>query len=207
MKFWFEYASTYSYPAAMRIERLAAAAGVDVVWQPFLLGPLFHRQQGLVDSPFNAVPVKGRYMWRDLARICAVEGLPLAPPVRFPQSGLMAARITLALPELARPAFAKAVYHANFAEQADIADPAALTTILAKLGHDAHAAMAAAQTETVKTALRAATEEAERLGLFGAPSFVTHDGELFWGNDRLQQAIAWERQPRRDVPRATPKEA
>ncbi|MFY8141668.1 MAG: DsbA family protein, partial [Caulobacter sp.] len=40
IEFWYEFASTYSYPAAMRIEALAEEAGVEVVWRPFLLGPL-----------------------------------------------------------------------------------------------------------------------------------------------------------------------
>jgi 2-hydroxychromene-2-carboxylate isomerase len=49
----------------------------------------------------------------------------------------------------------------------------------------------AARAETIKAALRTQTEEAKQLGIFGAPSFTTADGELFWGNDRLERAIAW----------------
>ena len=101
IEFWFEFASTYSYPAAMRIEKVAGAAGLHVVWKPMLLGPLFNAQQGLKDSPFNAFPVKGRYMWRDLERTCIDEGLPLKKPEIFPQNGLKAARIVLALPDAA----------------------------------------------------------------------------------------------------------
>ena len=70
LEFWFEFASTYSYPAAMRIEKLAHAAGVAVHWNVFLLGPIF-REQGWKDSPFNIFPAKGKYMWRDLQRTCA----------------------------------------------------------------------------------------------------------------------------------------
>ncbi len=71
LDFWFDFASTYSYPAAMRIGPLAAAAGVSLRWRPFLLGPIF-KDQGWETSPFNLYPAKGRYMWRDLERICAV---------------------------------------------------------------------------------------------------------------------------------------
>ena len=70
MQLWFEFASTYSYPAVQRIEALAGARGVLVEWKPFLLGPVF-RSQGWNDSPFNIYPAKGRYMWRDLERVCA----------------------------------------------------------------------------------------------------------------------------------------
>ena len=59
LEFWFEFASTYSYPAAMRIEETAGKADVDVIWRPFLLGPIFKSQQGLKDSPFNVVSPKG----------------------------------------------------------------------------------------------------------------------------------------------------
>jgi 2-hydroxychromene-2-carboxylate isomerase len=52
-------------------------------------------------------------------------------------------------------------------------------------------ALAAAEAAETKSALRQATEEAQSLGIYGAPSFTTRSGELFWGNDRLEQAIAW----------------
>src|ERR1041385_7871678 len=69
VEFWYEFASTYSYPAAMRIARKAREADVTVRWRPFLLGPIFGAQ-GWNDSPFNIYPAKGRNMWRDLERIC-----------------------------------------------------------------------------------------------------------------------------------------
>lgn len=191
IEFWFEFASTYSYPAAMRVERVAVAVGLGVVWKPFLLGPLFHAQQGLTDSPFNAVPVKGKYMWRDLERVCADEGLPLKRPAVFPQNGLKAARIVLALPEAARPEFVRAVYTANFAEGALISDEAVLAGILSRLGHDAAPILAAAGSEGVKAELKSNTDEAARRDVFGSPTFFTADGEMFWGNDRLEQAVAW----------------
>ena len=110
-EFWYEFASSYSYPAAMRVEALAAERGVALVWRPFLLGPLF-AGQGWRDSPFNLFPAKGRYMWRDLERICGSLGLPLTRPEPFPQNSLLAARVALALDDALRPAFSRAVYRA-----------------------------------------------------------------------------------------------
>jgi len=189
IEFWYEFASTYSYPAAMRIERLANAAGVAVRWRPFLLGPIF-AAQGWSDSPFNLYPAKGRYMWHDLERICALEEIPLKlPPARFPQNGLKAARLALAGEAHGWTAeFTRAVYSANFAQQKDISDDATLAGILRGLNVDVERAFAAANTTENKDRLKAQTEEARTRGIFGAPSFTAGD-ELFWGNDRLRQAI------------------
>ena len=191
LQFWFEFASTYSYPAAMRIEPLAAEAGIEVRWRPFLLGPIF-KAYGWNDSPFNIYAAKGRYMWRDLARICAADGLPLKlPPVSFPQNGLKAARLALVGERDGwAPAFTRAVFAANYAEQKDISAEATLRASLDTLGIDAEPAFAAANAQENKDALKAQTEEAQSRGLFGAPSFTVGD-ELFWGNDRLESALAW----------------
>jgi 2-hydroxychromene-2-carboxylate isomerase len=191
LDFWYEFGSTYSYPAAMRIERLADAARVAVRWRPFLLGPIF-KAYGWNDSPFNIYAAKGRYMWRDLARICEAERLALKlPPVQFPQNGLKAARLGLVGERDGwTPAFSRAVFIANYAEQKDISEEETLRVILAGLGVDAGAALAAANAPEVKEALKLQTAEAQSRGLFGAPSFTVGE-ELFWGNDRLEAALAW----------------
>src|SRR5690349_4964558 len=115
VEFWYEFASTYSYPAAMRVEREAVRAGVEIRWRPFLLGPIFGAQ-GWNDSPFNIYPTKGAYMWRDLERICNADGIPLKrPPFRFPQNGLKAARIALVGEHEDWIAeFSRRIYTANF---------------------------------------------------------------------------------------------
>jgi len=191
VEFWYEFASTYSYPAAMRIARVAEADGVSVRWRPFLLGPIFG-SQGWNDSPFNIYPAKGRNMWRDLERICKAEGLKLTqPPFRFPQNGLKAARIALALEEEGwTPEFSRMVYTANFAEQKDITDDGVLAEILTRLGRNVDAVITAANSAENKERLKRQTEEAIARGIYGAPSFTVGD-ELFWGNDRLDQAIEW----------------
>lgn len=190
VEFWFEFGSTYSYPAAMRIEDAAASAGVPLRWRPFLLGPIF-KAQGWNDSPFNIYEAKGRYMWRDLARICARQQLRLTPPSRFPRNGLLAARVACYGDEAPwLPAFVRAVYTANFADDREISEPSVLADVLRDLGLDPASTLAAAQEAPVKERLRAWTDEAIARGLFGAPSFLVGD-ELFWGNDRVEDALAW----------------
>jgi len=189
-QFWFEFASTYSYVAASRIDRVASAAKIDVEWRPFLLGPIFS-SQGWNDSPFNLYPAKGRYMWRDMERWCGKAGIPFRKPSVFPRNGLLAARVACAQAgELWIPEFVRAVYHANFAEDRDISSPAVIGAIIGDLGHDGRALVERAGLAESKERLRAQTEEAIALGIFGAPSFIAA-GELFWGNDRLEDAVAW----------------
>jgi 2-hydroxychromene-2-carboxylate isomerase len=188
LEFWFEFGSTYSYPSALRVEEMAREAGVEVAWRPFLLGPIF-KAQGWSDSPFNLYPAKGRYMWRDLERICEALALPFARPSQFPRNGLQAARLACWFSEEPwLPEFVRQVYLANFAHDLDISDPAVIASILEETEQREPALGGGRR----RGRLRAETERAQSLGIFGAPAFVV-GAELFWGNDRLEAAVAWAR--------------
>jgi 2-hydroxychromene-2-carboxylate isomerase len=191
IEFWYEFASPYSYLAAERIERLVAGRPLRLDWRPFLLGPIF-RQRPHDPSPLqNPSPAERRYRWRDVQRLCAAEGLALRLPSTYPRNGLLAARTALiAIDEGWGAAFTRAVYHANFAEDRNIASPEVIGALVAGLGRDAAATLARAAAPANKARLVARGEEAIARGIFGAPSFVI-GGELFWGNDRLDQAVAW----------------
>lgn len=188
--FWFEFASTYSYPAAMRVEKLASHHGIGVNWRPFLLGVVF-REQGLSDTPFNIYPAKGRYMWRDLERTCKALGIPFQRPSEFPRNGLLAARVACRFDEAPWIGnFVRAVYRANFVVDTDISDVAVISSCIDSAGGDTETVLEQAQSPESKQKLRQQTEEAMRLGVFGAPTVVVGE-ELFWGNDRLEDALAW----------------
>jgi 2-hydroxychromene-2-carboxylate isomerase len=190
IEFWYEFASTYSYPAAMRVERVAASRGVRVAWRAFLLGPIF-TAEGLDDSPFNIYGAKGRYMWRDLQRVCGELELPFRRPSIFPRNGLLAARIACQFSESAwLPEFVRSVYRANFEHDEDIAAKPTIESCLAAAGQDPAPIITAAELPAAKEGLRSRTEQAVRQGIFGAPSFIVGN-ELFWGNDRLESAVAW----------------
>jgi 2-hydroxychromene-2-carboxylate isomerase len=189
-EFWYEFASTYSYPAALRVAALAKARGVNLVWRPFLLGPIFFAQ-GWRDSPFNIYPAKGRYMWRDLERTCAAMGVPLKRPEPFPQPSLLAARVALALDGDARSDFSRRVFIAEFGQGSSIGDRATLGALLAACGVDPTTALERAEAETNKARLKTECARAAEIGVVGAPCLVTTDGEVFWGNDRLEQGLDW----------------
>ena len=191
LEFWYDFASTYSYLSAMRIEAVAGAAGVAVQWRPFLLGPIF-QAQGWATSPFNLYPAKGRYMIRDMERLAAERGLIFHSPSPFPQNGLTAARIALlGVEDGWIAAFSRAVFVAEFAEQKAIADTHVLETVAADLGLDFAQLIRRSGQPNHKERLRAQSAAAQHHGMFGAPTFRTADGELFWGDDRLDQAVAW----------------
>jgi 2-hydroxychromene-2-carboxylate isomerase len=188
IEFWFDPASTYSYVAAMRVEKECSDAGVRLAYRPFLLGPIFQELLGIKDSPFNAQPVRGRYMWRDMERLCEKHGLPWRKPSVFPRNSVLAARVALAAGDSVG-AVTRALFHAHFAEDRDIADAETVRTVL---GAEGAKLVELAQTPAIKERLRENTAQARQLGIFGAPDFVV-GGELFFGQDRLQDAIDWAR--------------
>ncbi len=190
VEIWFEFASTYSYLTVSRAEDLLRRSGLEFAWKPFLLGPIFHAK-GWNTSPFLLDEVKGAYMWRDMARRAQRFGLPFQKPAIFPVHSLLAARtMTAALAEPWCGAFAREVFAAQFARGEDISDPEVLARALEKQVSEPGHWLALSATNDVKAELRSRTETAASIGLFGAPSFRVGD-EIFWGDDRLEDAIAW----------------
>ncbi|MET0192682.1 MAG: 2-hydroxychromene-2-carboxylate isomerase [Hyphomicrobiaceae bacterium] len=188
IEFWYEFSSTYSYIAAMRIEALAEAAGVTIDWKPFLLGPIF-QAQGWNTSPFNLYPAKGRYMVREMERLAEQHGVPFRMPAVFPQNSLLAARLALAGVDAGWiAAFTKAVYLAEFRDGLDISSKAVLEEILRGLQLDPVPIFARIAEPEIKERLKDQTDLAQESGIFGAPSFMVGE-ELFWGNDRMEQAL------------------
>ena len=191
LEVWFEFASTYSHPAVQRIEPLANQAGVALRWRPVLLGPIFAKQ-GWNDSPFNIYPQKGAYMWRDMERLCEKYGVAYRKPTKFPRNGILPARCALA--SESQPwvgQFVRNVYNGNFVEDVDTMDPANVTRWLRQAGcPDPESLLAKVATDEEKQKMRARSDEAAALGIFGAPTFVVGK-ELFWGNDRLEDALEW----------------
>jgi len=190
IEFWFDFGSNYSYLSMMRIRRAAAAANLRVELKPFMLGPIF-KSLGWETSPFVLQTLKGDYVWHDMRRQCVKYGLRWQRPSVFPRNALLAARIALQgegtywLED-----FCEQVMLANFADDRDVGDEAVLAGILAGLGADSAGIIAAAKTDACKAALRARTVDAQARGIFGAPMFFVGD-EMFWGNDRLEDAIAY----------------
>lgn len=192
IEFWFDFSSPYSYLSAMRIEDAAAVAGVGVRWKPFLLGPVF-KALGWAASPFVIQKEKGEYVWKDLARQSAKYGLPLRRPREFPRLFLLPPRVALlgdGQPWQAE--FCRRLMMLNFSEgdDVDINSSRVVGEVLTQLGQPADALIALANCAPAKELLRARTEAARKKGVFGAPTFFVGE-EMFWGDDRLDDALAF----------------
>jgi 2-hydroxychromene-2-carboxylate isomerase len=188
MELWFDLASNYSYLTLMRIDALAEKAGVEVRWEPFLLGPIFEAF-GWNSSPFVLQKEKGAYVWKDMERQAAKYGLPWRKPARFPQNTVLPVRVALlGRDEAWMHPFCRAMARANFAEDRDISGVETVREVLESLSLPAAAFLARARSPEEKPKLRAQVERARALGIFGAPTFFV-DGEMYWGNDRLEDAL------------------
>jgi len=188
IEFWFDFGSNYSYLSVMRIEAEAAARGVSVDWRPFLLGPIF-RALGFDNSPFVLQKEKGAYVWKDMERQCRKYGIALTRPSVFPRAALLALRVALLGAEREWiAAYCREIMQQNFVHDRDIGSIEVVSEALAKLGLPAQQIVAEAQSDANKLRLREQTEAAASKGIFGAPTFFVGD-EMFWGNDRLEDAL------------------
>ena len=185
--FYFDLGSPYAYLAAERVNSLfAEARGEPPVWEPVLLGALFRRFGR--DSWANG-PGRGEGI-AEVERRARSYGLPpLRWPDPFPGNTLFAMRAATYAKQTGRVvAFSLAAFRQAFAAGRDLTDPD--NVLLAAAAAELHprALLPSAERETVKRALREATERAGDLGVRGVPSVLV-EGEVFWGDERLERAV------------------
>jgi 2-hydroxychromene-2-carboxylate isomerase len=189
MEFWFDFGSNYSYLSTMRIEEAAARLGVEVEWKPFLLGPIF-RSLGWESSPFVLQKAKGDYVWQDMVRQCRKAGIAWRQPTTFPRSAVLPLRVALVGADQEWiGAYCRRIMSLNFAEDRDIDNVEAVSEVLLELGLAPQAILDAALSDANKLRLREQTAAARERGIFGAPTFFV-GGSMFWGNDRLDEALS-----------------
>ncbi|WP_029889453.1 2-hydroxychromene-2-carboxylate isomerase [Polycyclovorans algicola] len=180
--FYWEPGSPYTYLAATQIGRLAAETGTTVNWKAFLLGKVFQARKMSLPA---AIPAKASYMFKDLARWSALYDVPFRMPKVFPVNSMLASRAASAAAQQGSgEAAALALLGAYWGRGEDISQPEVVQAALDAAGLDGAALLVATQDDAVKDIVRANTEAALELGIFGAPTMV-YEGALFWGNDRL----------------------
>ena len=184
--YYFTPQSPWTYLGHERLARMSHASGRAVRLLPTDFGKVFAVSGGLPLG--QRAPQRQAYRLVELQRFSKHLQLPLhIKPTFFPVSGDAAARLIIAVQQHdgveAAMQLGSAVFSSVWAHQRNIADDAALAGLLADGGLDA-ARLAQSHSEAVQAQYDANTQQAIDNGIFGAPSYVL-DGEIFWGQDRL----------------------
>lgn len=189
IEFWFMVGSTYTYLTVSRLQQVEATTDVQFRWRPFNVRAIMQEMNNI---PFATKPVKLAYMWRDVGRRASKYGIPSKLPAPYPLKNLeLANRVAvLGKSEGWCADYVRATYRLWFLGGEEAGAEPNLSESLRLIGQDPNRVIALAKNDPVGRQLEANTEEAKRLNIFGAPTFVT-GGEIFWGDDRLEDAIAW----------------
>jgi len=189
--FWFSIGSTYSFLTVMRLDEWCTEHDASVNWRPFNVRTVMSVQQNI---PFAGKPVKSAYMWRDIERRAAKYHIHAQLPAPYPISDLALANqvAILGMGEGWGKNFTQILYRIWFEEHVEAGSEAAISEALHRCQQDPRLVLARARSPDTIAALEAATEQATKLGVFGAPSLVVR-GEVFWGDDRLDDALSWAR--------------
>ncbi|MNJ06239.1 2-hydroxychromene-2-carboxylate isomerase [compost metagenome] len=184
VEYFFDLGSPASYLAWTQLPSLCARHGAQLVYRPMLLGGVF---QATGNASPAMVPAKARHVFVDMQRFAQRYGVTLAFPPGFPINTLNLMRGAVAV-QLHQPqrfeAYVTAMFQALWVQQRNLADPAIVAAVLQEAGFDAEQFLAWTADAEVKTALKEATEEAVRRGVFGAPSCFVGE-QMFFGQDRL----------------------
>lgn len=187
--FWFSIGSTYTCLTVLRLPAFAREHGVTFNWRPFNVRTILLEQNNI---PFAGKPVKAAYMWRDIGRRARKYGLSVKVPAPYPLENLPLANqvALLGMQEAWGQDYVVATYRRWFQDGQPAGSEPNLSKSLREIGQDPERVIEAATSHAIDDALARETEEAKRIGIFGAPSFVV-DGEVFWGDDRLEDAVSW----------------
>lgn len=187
--FWFSIGSTYTCLTVMRLQAYASEHGLSFNWRPFNVRTILVEQNNI---PFAGKPVKAAYMWRDIERRAEKYGLQVSVPAPYPLEHLPRANqvALLGMREGWGQDYVIATYRRWFQGGHPAGSEPNLSDSLREIGQQPIRIIEAAASTEIENALAVETEEAKRLGVFGAPSFVVGD-EIFWGDDRLDDAASW----------------
>lgn len=193
--FYFWPGSTYTYLTVNRIEAVAEREGIEVRWKPFNLRALLRENSNV---PFPAGRAKTEYMWRDLERRAQMHGLPFPDERAVYPSDPDALNFKAALVAYEQgwgKEYALTAFKWWFLEGRPPGMHGNLGPMLSEMGKDAAAILFRIAAPDMNVKMAASADEARALGLFGSPHFVVGK-EVFWGDDRLEDAFLWARAER-----------
>lgn len=188
---WYSIGSTYTYLTVARLPDYARRNDVSFNWRPFNVRSVMMEQKNI---PFAGKPEKTAYMWRDIERRAVKYGLPVSVPAPYPLEELVLANQVALLGnrEGWGQAYTVETYRLWFVEGLPAGSEPNVSRAVSHAGQDPGRVLKVARSPEIVDALVAETEICRDAGVFGAPSFVV-DGEVFWGDDRLDDAVSWRR--------------
>jgi 2-hydroxychromene-2-carboxylate isomerase len=187
--FWFTMGSTYSFLSVMRLAEVERSTGITFRWRPFHLLVIL---QEMKHVPFADKPAKSAYMWRDIERRAAMYGIPAQLPAPYPAKQSILANLvaTVGMREGWGPDFVRAAYRRWLQLGQETGSEPNVSESLRDIEQDPARVLVLASSEEAKEALALETDAARERKIFGSPTFAV-DRELFWGDDRLKDAISW----------------
>ena len=184
LRFLFDYNSPYSYFASLQVEAVCEPHGVEIHWEPIVLGGIFKEDQ---TTPAHMIDKRRDYMLQDLKNLSEVYGLPYQARTAFLFNPILAMRATLQVEQgKPRAAAVHSLYSGAFENDLDLGDAETVKKLLDDAGCDGAALVEGSQQQHVKDALKKNTDDAIAAGVFGAPTCILDDGRMFWGHDRLK---------------------
>jgi 2-hydroxychromene-2-carboxylate isomerase len=189
--FWYFIGSTYTYLTLMRLAEIEASTGLRFRHRPFNVRAIMREMDNI---PFSTKPIKAQYMWRDIERRTQMYGIPFRRPPAYPlKNPDLANRVAIVGDQEGWCAtYARATYRRWFLDDQEPGSEPNLSDSLAEIGQDPARVLELAASDAIGAAYDAQTETARRLRIFGSPTFAVGD-EIFWGDDRLDDAIRWRR--------------
>jgi len=186
IEFFFDCSSPWTYLAFHNIQPLAKEFGEEISWRPILVGGIFNSvNPSVYASREKPVPLKARYMLKDLADWARSAGLAIKmPPTVFPVNSVKAMRGCLWLGKEMLP-FARAIFEAYWGEDQDISQDAVLTGVCTRVGVEPEKFFAGIGQQSIKDQLKANTDEVIARGGFGSPTIFLDKTDMYFGNDRL----------------------
>jgi len=190
IEFWFSIGSTYTYLSVTRLKEVGQKFEVNVSWQPFSVRKIMLEMDNVPFPPTKQV--KADYMWRDIERRAQGYGFEAKVPAPYPLKEFdLANKIAvIGMQEGWCSDYVIATYRRWFVAGLEPGSEPNVSESLREIDQDPERVLELAADETIAKAYLSQTEQAQSKNIFGSPSFIV-DGELFWGDDRLEDAVNW----------------
>lgn len=182
LDFYFDFMSPFAYLAFQKVPQICTAHRVEFCPRVANLPKLKLMAGNTGPSNVN-IPLKIRYLRKDLDRWAEKYGVPLAFPKSLDSEALNKAFL-FAADKGEGEAFIGKAWNRVWGEGGDPADPALLADLAKHFGWSPETLFAWVESKDAADRYEVSTLAAHDAGVFGMPTMILGD-EMWWGNDRL----------------------